>query len=112
MISLAQYNKAWAIIQQWNKENRMGVYLCFYDDCCKRLNTTKKELQGLSRVRYLVYRRIVVAYALKQQFKMITLETIAFLMNRDHTTITYYLSRYELLAEYYDDFNEVRNHLT
>lgn len=110
MITQKRLNNAWKTIRQYNAENNTGVYRKFYDECLMALGTTKEILQGECRKRELVYRRIVTANALRENFIMITVENIAEIMNKDHSSISYYFKR-EVFLEEYADYMHIKNKL-
>ncbi len=109
-ITKDQLDQAWETIRQYNSENNTDVYRAYYDECLMALGTTKEILQGGYRKRELVYRRIIVANALRNKFIMITVETIAEIMGKDHSSISYYFKREPFLEEY-PDFMHIKNKL-
>lgn len=110
MITKKQLDKAWEIIKQYNIENNTGVYRKFYDECLMAMGTTRDILAGKCRRRYLVYRRIIAANTLRENFIMITVEQIAEIIGRDHSSISYYFKRAVYLEEY-ADYMHIRNKL-
>lgn len=73
---------------------------------CNVYNVELDDVRSKSRQRYLFYVRVIMAGVLRSEYNL-TFTEIGRLLNRDHTTITYYKAMYDDLAHYDYTFKEM-----
>jgi chromosomal replication initiation ATPase DnaA len=111
MVTKLQYVKAINLIEQWHKEHNLSEYIRFYERCVSLLGVDKTELRSKWRKRELVYARIIITFAINKKFRLIPDHIFAQIMNRDRSTLLYYLNKYEVLSEY-EDFSIIKDRLS
>jgi chromosomal replication initiator protein len=72
---------------------------------CKEMNVLPEEIEQGSRRHRITFARMILVYYMRKEFW--SLNEIGKKMQKDHTTILYYLNRYKDLYKYDKDFKRL-----
>jgi len=95
-----QYIEALRIVKAYeSKDEPLSPYE-YANKLCSKMGTTMEEIRSKNRSRPLVDRRRVLYYMMREQFKVMTVTSIARLMSRDHATLLFYGRDYDTAIQY------------